>query len=328
MSAIAALSAEPANAPALVRYERMLLAIADARAVDEVKDVRDNADALRAASRVAKNRQAEIDCAEIRFRAERRIGELMAGQREAGMLSAGNPTFGNGFNDNPLEKPITLAEAGIDKNLADRARKFAAIPEEEFNETISDWRSRVADENERVTVNLLAVGEKHVRGTFGTGENEWYTPAEYLALARDVIGDFDLDPASSELANEAVQASAIYTEADNGLDLSWHGSVWLNPPYAQPAIGQFIEKAVEEYRGGSVEAMIVLTHNYTDTRWFQLAASAAAAICFTRGRVKFEGPAGEIAAPTQGQAFFYFGDDVALFHQHFAAIGFVVEVLR
>jgi len=54
-----------------------------------------------------------------------RLGELVKARREAGLMKVGNPEFPNGSRENPLEKPITLAEAGIDKNLADRARKFA-----------------------------------------------------------------------------------------------------------------------------------------------------------------------------------------------------------
>lgn len=321
MNAVAAI--EPASG--LVRYERMVLAIAEARSVDEVKNIRDKAEAMRAAARIARNKQAEMDLAEIRFRGERRLGELMAMQREAGLLSAGAANAG--WKETRVEEAqITLSEAGIDKNLADRARKYAAIPESEFDDTLADWRTRVEQENERVTVNLLTAGEKHVRGTLGTGENEWFTPAEHIELARKVLGKFDVDPASNPIAQATVKAATFYTEADNGLTRDWEGKVWLNPPYAQPAIGHFADKMVAEVEAGRVTEAIMLTHNYTDTAWFQKLTRAAAAICFTRGRIKFVSPDGALAAPTQGQAFFYFGHRFNAFLAHFRAIGFVVEV--
>lgn len=323
---------EAASPPSMVLYDRMVVAIAEAKSVDEVKGIRDSAEAMRAAARVAKNKNAEADLAEIRFRGERRLGELMADQRDAGMLSRGTAGAGNdnvtgGLQENPpVERPITLAEVGIDKSLADRARKYAAIPDDEFNETISDWRARVEEEGERVTVNLLAAGEKHVRGTLGTGENEWFTPAEHIERARKVLGKFDLDPASNPLAQKVVKAASFYTEADNGLEHEWTGRVWLNPPYAQPAIAHFIDKMVAEFEAGRVSEAILLTHNYTDTAWFQKAARAASAICFTRGRIRFVSPTGDLAAPTQGQAFFYLGSRVQTFATHFREVGFVVEV--
>jgi phage N-6-adenine-methyltransferase len=164
----------------------------------------------------------------------------------------------------------------------------------------------------------------NVRGTAGTGENEWYTPDEYLEAAHDVLGGFDLDPASSDKAQEKVQARRYYTTKQDGLKLEWVGRVWLNPPYAQPLIAQFVSKMITERLAKRVTAGIMLTHNYTDTAWFHEAAACADAICFTRGRIKFYDDAGTIAAPTQGQAFFYFGDDVLAFADRFKLVGFIV----
>jgi ParB family chromosome partitioning protein len=167
-------------------------------------------------------------------------------------------------------------------------------------------------------------GNDNVRGTQGTGENEWFTPPEYIELARQVLGEIDLDPASSDEAQRIIQAAQYFTKADDGLKQEWCGRIWLNPPYAQPFIAEFASKMVAERCAGRVEAAIMLTHNYTDTAWFHELAGEAAAICFTRGRVKFYS-GDEIAAPTQGQAFFYFGDEVSLFVERFKSIGFVTR---
>lgn len=170
----------------------------------------------------------------------------------------------------------------------------------------------------------VAKGEHNHRAQ-GTGENEWYTPPRYIELARDVMGGIDLDPASSDMAQQSVGALAYFTVADDGLAKEWSGRVWMNPPYSQPAILHFIEKLVGEVTAGRVTQAIALTHNYTDTAWFHLAANACTAICLTRGRIGFVSPTGEKAAPTQGQAFFYFGDRPDVFAEKFAAVGLIVR---
>jgi hypothetical protein len=62
----------------LVRYDAMCHAIAEAYAIDEVKDIRDKAIALEQYARQARNIEAERKAAEIRLRAERKCGELSA----------------------------------------------------------------------------------------------------------------------------------------------------------------------------------------------------------------------------------------------------------
>lgn len=142
----------------LVRYDAACKAIAEAKSVDEAKDFRDKAEAMRAYARQARNKELEADAAEIRFRAERRLGELIAAQKETVGLAQGKRTD-LVPERHQVDRP-TLAEAGIDKKLSSRAQKLAAIPEDKFDGMIGEWRGRVEKENERVTVNLLKAGER------------------------------------------------------------------------------------------------------------------------------------------------------------------------
>lgn len=160
-----------------------------------------------------------------------------------------------------------------------------------------------------------------------SGNNEWYTPPDYIEAARLVLGVIDLDPASSDVANLTVQAAEYFTIDDNGLAKPWHGCVWLNPPYAGELIGSFVERLITAYVANEVTAAILLVNNATETGWFQLAATQAAAICFPKGRIRYLDSTGRLAnTPLQGQAFLYFGSDADVFQSVFKRFGLVVTV--
>ena len=188
-----------------------------------------------------------------------------------------------------------------------------------FGEDGTEKRLTVAPDETIAVVKMAHVG-------YNGGNNEWYTPAEYIAAAREVMGTIDLDPASTEVANSVVKAGKFYTAEDNGLLYDWHGNVWMNPPYAQPAIGQFADRLAQEYRIGHVKQAIVLVNNATETAWFNTLIQCAAAVCFPVGRVKFWSP-DRLAAPLQGQAIIYLGDDTDLFIRQFSDFGWCAEVM-
>jgi hypothetical protein len=233
--------------------------------------------------------------------------------RDANIRGAGQPKKNSCGTELILLSDAHITDlSGIDQVRASRMRSKLRHP---------DQYRRYLLGSEYMAAFLRAA--ENVRGTMGTGENEWFTPSEYLVLVREVLGDIDLDPASSAAAQEIVRAHQFFDEQINGLKQEWHGRVFLNPPYGQPLIAKFITKLAEEWDLEHIACAITLTHNYTDTAWFQKKlVPAASAICFTSGRVKFyEGD--HVAQPTQGQAFCYLGDDPALFADVFSAIGFI-----
>src|SRR3990167_6554292 len=83
-------------------YDNACRAIAEARSVFDVKPIRDAARVMEAAARAAKNRDMEADAAEIRFKATRRIGELMREQANTvGMARPGpKPEIGSAADPN------------------------------------------------------------------------------------------------------------------------------------------------------------------------------------------------------------------------------------
>lgn len=157
-----------------------------------------------------------------------------------------------------------------------------------------------------------------------SGNNEWYTPAEYIEAARFAMGSIDLDPASSEIANKVVKSSVFYTAESSGLEQKWTGNVWLNPPYASDLIGKFIDKLIAERQ--NFRQAIVLVNNATETEWFNRLISVASAVCFPKSRVKFYMPDGKTGAPLQGQAVVYIGENGQAFLKAFRDFGWEADV--
>jgi N6-adenosine-specific RNA methylase IME4 len=123
----------------LVKYDAACRAVADAKTVDEVKDIRDKAIAMGAYARQAKNRDLEADAIEIRLRATRRLDQLRQAQKETVGL-AKPPGKKIGLLDNPIP---TLLSQGVDKNLAHQARTLGALTEDKFEQVVTDARDAV-----------------------------------------------------------------------------------------------------------------------------------------------------------------------------------------
>lgn len=116
--------------------------------------------------------------------------------------------------------------------------------------------------------------------------DEWATPPELVrwVAAGLQIPQFDLDACCRA---ESAKAPSFFTRQEDGLTQSWHGNVWVNPPYSSPK--PWIEKAIQEVQSGRAVLVALLLPSRTDTGWFHDLILPHAGIMWLRGRPHFIG---------------------------------------
>ena len=166
------------------------------------------------------------------------------------------------------------------------------------------------------------------------GDANWNTPPRFIEAARLVLGNIDLDPASSADAQKTVRAARYLTPDDDALapGMRWRldgessRRVWLNPPYNRGIIGGFAARLLSELNAGNVAAALWLSNNATETvTWAQPLMKQADVICFPAGRIRFGGRADN--SPLQGQMVIGLGVDRDRFTAAFAPLGLVFAPL-
>lgn len=135
----------PPPPAALLTVEKARQFLEQSKNVDEVRDVADKAKAV---ALYLRSRSASIesqnDAAEIRLRAERRLGELT---KELPKQTGGHAAKARSQNATEVKPPPTLAQQGIDKRDAHKWQQLAAIPEKKFDKLITETRAK----GERIT---------------------------------------------------------------------------------------------------------------------------------------------------------------------------------
>ena len=152
-----------------------------AKNIDEVKDIRDKAEALRA---YAKQRgiclEGQNVYAEIKIRAERKAGEMLAEQ-----VKPGNPQL---LHDVTIAK---LDDLGIERIQSSRWQKIASIPEETFEEHI---KKVINSKKELTSVSVYNLARNIARE--GRSKNTVappITPGKYRILYMDPPWKYSAD---------------------------------------------------------------------------------------------------------------------------------------
>jgi hypothetical protein len=122
--------------------------------------------------------------------------------------------------------------------------------------------------------------------------DEWYTPSYIF----DALGEiFDLDVASpGRDVTPWIPAREFLTVG--GLDASWSGFVWMNPPFgARNGLIPWLEKFQQHGSG------ICLVPDRTSAPWWQAYAPRMDAILFVSPKIRFIDAMGKPgASPAQG----------------------------
>ena len=163
--------------------------------------------------------------------------------------------------------------------------------------------------------------------------DSWFTPGKYIDSVRQVMTGIDLDPFTSDKANEIVRASHIFTLENSAFENEWnveeHVRVFMNPPYSSGLCGRAIAQFIEQHEAMRFSEGIVLVNNATDTRWFRALISRCSAVCFTDHRISFwNTDRKNVSGNTRGQAFFYFGRRITKFKNTFATHGCTLRPLK
>jgi len=141
MPAISRARADEHVHAALARLSNAAQALENARTLPEIKKVHDVASAPVIYARAAKiGGQAAFTAEEIKLRAERKAGELLAGLERGtgpGLGVKNNSQFAKSFS--PYRQAIEEAEIG--KDTASRWQQVAAVPAPEFESYLAERRA-------------------------------------------------------------------------------------------------------------------------------------------------------------------------------------------
>jgi hypothetical protein len=126
----------------LTKYNAAKRALAEAIRIDEVKDIRDKAAAMRIYAMQAKDRGLIDQATEIRLRAERRAGELLRDMADRGERAV---------RKNMKSQPATskLSDLNINKSQSSRWQKLAETPDGAFEELVAHAKQRACSAVDR-----------------------------------------------------------------------------------------------------------------------------------------------------------------------------------
>jgi hypothetical protein len=145
----------------------------------------------------------------------------------------------------------------------------------------------MTDGKEERATRFAGIGGHH---SHNSGTNDWITPRWVF----ERLGPFDLDPCAS-LTQPWPTARRSFTVADNGLLQRWDGRVWLNPPYSNGEVENWMARMADYGRGTALIFARTETAAFHSFVWRRTTA-----LLFPRGRLTFHRPDGSLPEAENG----------------------------
>ncbi len=250
------------------------------------------------------------------------LSELPESQGKRTDLGPGTTT------DNRLSKKESIAKLGLSPSTAQRFITLAA-----HQEITDQLKKDIRNSGKIISMTAVLRAISALKKP-SDDNSEGITPSCYIESARLILGEIDLDPASSEEANKIVQATTYYTKEQDGLRQKWYGRVWLNPPdsmtekFVNKLLSSYIESQYYDENDDNgedddmfVDSAIVLVRNAKETEWFNRLVRNSSAIVFISGKIKFDKPDGNSGTSLNGYAFVYLGNKECDFIAEFSKYG-------
>lgn len=244
--------------------------IASIKTIDEAKDIRDKAEAVR---RYAKSAGFSLnivnDAAFMKIQAERKAGEILSKME---LDKGGRPSK----TASSMEAVNSLASMGVSDTQSHRWQTEAKVPEARIREIVAEVEEAA---QELTSSRIYNEGRGNVH--FSSATDNWETPQDLFDKLNKEF-NFSLDVCAND---KNAKCKKYFTKKEDGLNQKWKGNCWMNPPYGDEIV-DWVKKAFNSSKEGAT--VVCLVPARVDTNWWWDYCRFGE-IRFLRGRLKFVG---------------------------------------
>jgi hypothetical protein len=310
--------------------------LAEVHSLEQAIEVAACADQARRLARLLKNVTVQNECALIRIDATRKFGNFWRNEPKA----KGGQAMQQGKSSEYTGPQSLKKRFGLSKHDQAFMSQIMRLTDAEFAVRHKEWKDLAGAEDPRLIPMTVFTAAPPSRRGLGT-------PMFLIDAIHQVMGEIDLDVASSEKFNHAMQAKRFHSMEHSALETpcgadalsidwwqdhggpkaavwkdgdewEWRGRCFVNPMYVPRAhLSAFLRRLTDEWDNGHVTEAITLVplrHSCMDE--YQAVMQRCSAMCVASNKITFRAEEGIGGAPGFGEVLHYLGPH----HDRFAEV--------